>query len=279
MNQEEYDFLSRLVMRTSGLHLGPNKQYLLESRLIPLAQSFDLEGIPELVARLRRSDALLETAVTEAMTTNETSFFRDITPFDELRDTILPTLIADRGTSKSLRIWCSASSTGQEPFSIAILLHEHFPEIVQNWRVEILATDIAEKMVSRCRSGEYSQLEVQRGLPIRLMVKHFEQCDGGWRVKDDLRKLVSFRRQNLLESFRHLGRFDVVFCRNVLIYFDAETKGRILGQICGCLHQDGFLVLGAAETVIGLSESFDRFRDCKSAVYRPKADSACTVSR
>ncbi len=248
MNPTDYEFLCQHVLRTSGLSLGTGKEYLLEARLVPLANSWGLASLPDLVRELRAGNATLSAAVTEAMTTNETSFFRDRVPFDELRDTILPPLIGARMPQRRLRIWCAASATGQEPYSLAILLRESFPQI-NSWNVEILATDISRAALDRGRAGVYSQFEVQRGLPIQLLMKYFAQHEGGWLVNEDLRKLIQWQQINLLEDFSRFGIFDAILCRNVLIYFANETKGEILKRMSRRLQKDGSLMLGAAETV------------------------------
>ena len=272
MKATEYEYLSSFLLGTSGLSLGDGKEYLLEARLIPLAQSLGLDGIPQLVTELRKGqDPRVACAVTEAMTTNETSFFRDKVPFEELRTQLLPSLIEARRTSRSLRIWCAAAATGQEPYSIEMVLNEDFPEL-KSWNVEIIATDLDTCALSRSEAGIYSQFEVQRGLPVKLLMKYFEQCETGWRINDVLRNRIKWKQLNLLNDFSVLGTFDIVFCRNVLIYFQNETKSDILNRIAPRTRSDGFLYLGAAETVLGISDAFQRFKDCKSAVYTPTAN-------
>jgi chemotaxis protein methyltransferase CheR len=267
MNPSDYEFLSGFLMNSSGLALGPGKEYLLESRLVPLAQSLGLADFDGLVATLRRGgDKTLSQAVTEAMTTNETLFFRDKTPFEELKTILLPPLVEARKASRKLRIWCAASSTGQEPYSLAMLISEAFPFLL-DWPVEIVATDISQVMLDRAGEAIYSQFEVQRGLPVQYLVKYFEQHPKGWRIKEKIRQRVSFQKLNLLENFSHLGRFDVLFCRNVLIYFDQATKRGILERMARMIPGDGYLILGAAETVLGITDAFARFRKCAAAVY------------
>lgn len=266
----DYDFLTQFLQERSGLALGSSKEYLLESRLIPLAQSFGLNGIAELVLALRRNPPeSLASSVVEAMTTNETSFFRDKTPFDELREQMLPKLLADRATVRRLRIWSAASSTGQEAYSLAIMLREHYPQLA-DWHVEIVGTDLSKAALARAEAAVYTHFEVQRGLPIQMMVKYFQQESGGWRVKEDLRKWTRFRSLNLLEPFQHLGTFDIIFCRNVLIYFENPIKKQILDRMSKMLRPDGYLALGAAETVLGVTDTFERLRACKAAFYTPK---------
>lgn len=268
MTPTDFDFLAKLLLDASGLSLGENKRYLVESRLVPLAQSFGLTGIDQLVKEIRGGRVpRLKDAVIEAMTTNETSFFRDRTPFEELKQSLLPELIGARRTSRSLRIWSAAGSTGQEPYSIAMMLADSFPEL-DSWRVEIVATDIAAAAIDRGKSGLYSTFEVQRGLPVQSLVKHFRQVGAQWEISETLRRKVRWERLNLLDDLRRLGMFDIVFCRNVLIYFTPETKATVLTRIRRQIHPDGALILGAAETAIGLGTDFRRDAAFKSAIYR-----------
>lgn len=273
MNPADYEFFSQHVLHTSGLSLGTGKEYLLEARLVPLANSWGLNSLTDLIREIRGGNATLAAAVTEAMTTNETSFFRDRVPFDELRDTILPPLISARLSQRRLRIWCAASSTGQEPYSLAMLLRESFPQL-DSWSIDIVATDISRAALDRARAGVYSQFEVQRGLPIQLVMKYFVQHDGGWQVREDLRKLIQWHQINLLDDFSRFGLFDVILCRNVLIYFTNETKGEILKRMSRRLQKDGSLILGAAETVLGICDAFRKVEGLKSAVYIPAVGAA-----
>ncbi|MGE3313732.1 MAG: protein-glutamate O-methyltransferase CheR [Planctomycetaceae bacterium] len=269
MNPGDYEYISNFLLTKSGLALGPGKEYLVDARLIPLAQSWGLANIEELVRELRnRKDERLHSAVVEAMTTNETSFFRDKTPFEEMREILLPELIAARKAVRQIRVWCAASSTGQEPYSFLMLMAEHFQSI-RDWRIEFVATDIDNTALARAEAALYTQFEVQRGLPIQLLMKYFEQVEKGWRIKDEIRERVSFRQLNLLDDFSRLGQFDIVLCRNVLIYFQNQTKKQILERIAKQLRPDGYLYLGAAETVLGLTTAFERNKQYKSAVYTP----------
>lgn len=269
MKTADYDFISSFLQDNSGLALGSGKEYLVESRLIPLAGSLGLADFDHLVRELRRgANQSLSTAVVEAMTTNETSFFRDKVPFDDLKQTLIPSLIKARSDSKRLRIWCAAASTGQEPFSLLMLLEESFPEL-KTWTIDFVASDIAQSMIDRCREGIFSQFEVQRGLPIQLLVKYFKQVPQGWQVSERLRKRVSWQRLNLLDPFDNLGPLDIVLCRNVLIYLDIPTKRQVFERIARITRTDGFLLLGAAETTLGICDRFERYRVCTSAVYVP----------
>ena len=260
MTPADYDYLRKFLKERSGLDLSPDKQYLVESRLLPLARKASLPGIPDLVLKIRNGDGRLATDVVEAMTTNETFFFRDKIPFDHLRNSIVPGLIQARAARKSLRIWSAASSTGQEPFSIAMCLKE-MGAALAGWRIEIVATDLSQEVLEKCKTGVYSQFEVQRGLPIQLLMKYFTQASDVWKLNADVRSMVQFRQLNLLQDFSHLGTFDVIFCRNVLIYFDQDTKAVIFERMAKLLEADGTLLLGAAESVVGITDAFRPLSD------------------
>jgi chemotaxis protein methyltransferase CheR len=253
---QDYDFVCKLLKQRSGLILSADKQYLVESRLLPIARKVGLANLSDLVSRLKAPGSEpLTVAVVEAMTTNESFFFRDKIPFDHFREDIIPALLAARAGQRRLRIWCAAASTGQEPYSLAICLKEMGHQLA-GWRIEILGTDISVGVLEKARAGVYSQFEVQRGLPIQMLVKYFTQNGDMWQIAPDIRAMVQFRPLNLLTDFSHLGKFDVVFCRNVLIYFDQETKIDVLERIARVSEPDGYLVLGAAETVVGLTDAF-----------------------
>jgi len=264
----DYEFLRRLLKERSGLDLSSDKQYLVESRLIPLARRVGLPGLAELVAKMKAGSDALTTEVVEAMTTNETFFFRDKIPFDHLRE-IMPELLQARANRRCLRIWCAASSSGQEPYSIAMCLKQIAPALT-GWRVEILATDLSQEVLEKSRAGIYSQFEVQRGLPIQLLVQHFTQVGELWQLNADIRAMVQHRKLNLLHDFSHLGMFDVIFCRNVLIYFDQDTKLGIFDRLARVLEPDGVLALGAAESVVGITDVFKPYPE-RRGLYRPNA--------
>jgi len=266
----DYDFLRQCLKARSGLVLSADKQYLVESRLLPVARQAGLANLGELVAALKlaREPALM-TAVVEAMTTNESFFFRDKTPFEHFRLTIMPALLAARRTTRSIRIWCAAAATGQEPYSLAMCLKEIEAEIA-GWRIELFATDLSGEVLEKARSGLYTQFEVQRGLPIQLLIKHFSQTGELWQIAPDIRAMVRYRQLNLLADFSQLGAFDIIFCRNVLIYFDQETKTDVLNRLARVTAGDGYLVLGAAETVVGLTDRFKMIAD-KRGLYAPNA--------
>jgi chemotaxis protein methyltransferase CheR len=265
----EFAFLSQFLKQRSGLDLTPEKQYLLESRLRPVARKHGLDGLSALVAGLKQGgNRALMDEVVEAMTTNESFFFRDKTPFDQFRETIMPDLVESRAVQRKLRIWCAAASTGQEPYSLAMELREMQARL-SNWSVDIIGTDLSPQVLEKAKAGLYSQFEVQRGLPVQMLVKYFEQKGEMWQVVPQIRAMAEYRVQNLLEDFSSLGRFDVVFCRNVLIYFDPPTKADVLSRIRKLLPADGYLLLGASETIIGLTDDFELVQGSRG-LYRPK---------
>jgi chemotaxis protein methyltransferase CheR len=255
VTESDFAFLRGLIKSRSGLDLGPEKRYLAESRLGPLSRASGLRTLDGLMRRLRAGgDEKLARAVVDAMATHETLFFRDRAPFEALRTTILPALAGSRPPGRPLRIWSAAASTGQEAYSLAMVVKD-MANVLAGRRVEILATDLSADAIERARTGIYTQFEVQRGLPIRALLLHFTQCDGGWEILPELRRTVDFRVVNLLEDIAALGTFDVILCRNLLIYLDAPTKKKLLAKLSGALAPDGFLALGAAETTIGLSRN------------------------
>jgi chemotaxis protein methyltransferase CheR len=278
MSVLDFEYLRKFLRERSGLVLAADKQYLAESRLLPVARAAGLVGVAELVQALRRPDVEpLATQVVEAMTTNESFFFRDRIPFEQFRDTIMPELLARRASRRRIRIWCAAAATGQEPYSLAMSLKE-MADRVSNWRIEIVATDISREVLEKARSGIFSQFEVQRGLPIALLVKYFTKVGDNWQIAPEIRAMVQFRALNLLRDFAHLGFFDVVFCRNVLLYFDQETKSRVLHRVADVMERDGYLVLGAAETVVGLTNAFTPIVDRRS-LYAPTGTNDAAKSR
>ena len=270
MTPLDYEFLRKLLKERSGLDLSADKQYLIESRLVPLARKASLAGISELVQKMKTLGAEpLIAEVVEAMTTNETFFFRDKTPFDHLKDTMLPAVLQARASRRALRIWCAASSTGQEPYSIAMCL-KGLGAALAGWKIDIVATDLSLGVLEKSKAGIFSQFEVQRGLPIQLLVKHFTQVGDMWQLNPDIRSMVQHRQLNLLQDFGHLGTFDIIFCRNVLIYFDQDTKAGIFERMAKLVDGDGFLVLGAAESVVGISDAFKPFPE-RRGLYRPNS--------
>ena len=269
MTPQDYEFLRRLLKARSGLVLSSEKHYLVESRLLPVARKHGLGNLTRLVARLRAPDAEpMIVEVVEAMTTNESFFFRDKLPFEHFRDTIMPALLAARASSRRIRIWSAAAATGQEPYSLAIALKEMGREL-RGWRIEIIATDLSTEVLEKAKSGVYSQFEVQRGLPVMMLIKYFAQVGETWHIAPELRGMVKFMPLNLLDNFAHLGHFDVVMCRNVLIYFDQVTKIRVLERIADVTERDGFLMLGGAETVVGLTDRFRPVPDKRGIYAQP----------
>jgi chemotaxis protein methyltransferase CheR len=264
----DFDYLRKLLKERSGLVLSAEKQYLAESRLLPVARRHSLASLTELVAKLKSAPhTQLAIDVVEAMTTNESFFFRDRIPFEHFRDTIIPSLMEARAREKRLRIWCAAAATGQEPYSLAMSLKSMAPALA-GWRVEILATDLCTEVLNKAKAGIYTQFEVQRGLPIQNLVQYFSQVGDAWQIAPDIRAMVQYRPLNLLNDFKPLGTFDVVFCRNVLIYFDQPTKIDVLNRLARQMPADGFLVLGAAETVVGLTTALKPMADRRGLYLR-----------
>ena len=256
LTQVSFETLATLLKTRSGLVIGQDKLYLLETRLANILKREHLANLNRLAERLRGPGCeSLAADVVEAMTTNESFFFRDDKPFTHFRQRALPYVIAHRPSGSTIRVWSAASSSGQEAYSLAMIVTELRPQLGDR-KVEILGTDIAREQVARARSGVYSQFEVQRGLPVQLLMKHFRKEDAGWRIGQPLRDMVQFREFNLLGDLRSLGRFDIVFCRNVLIYFDQTTKARVLNAAAAQMAPDGFLYLGGAETVMGITQRF-----------------------
>jgi chemotaxis protein methyltransferase CheR len=256
MNVGDFEMISRLLKERSGLLLTQDKDYLLARRLNRVARRYNFKGFDELAQAVRlRDDENLLRDITDAMTTNESSFFRDAEPFDQFRDLILPQMLEHRSSQRAFRVWCAACSSGQEPYSLAMILKENESHFA-GWNVEILATDISREILAQAVEGAYSQFEIQRGLPIKLLVKYFKQQDDRWKIDGPIRRMVTFKPHNLMDDLSSIGQCDVVFCRNVLIDFDQPTKAAVLAKIAKLMPGDGFLYLGGAETVIGVSDCF-----------------------
>ena len=271
MKPGDFEYLANFLKASSGLMLGPDKMYLVESRLLPITRKRNLPGLTELVNELRlgKNQSLIQD-VMEAMTTNESFFFRDKTPFDTLRTDVLPQFQIARQSQRQLRIWSAAASTGQEPYSLAMVLKE-MGAAFQGWRIDILGTDISKEVLEKARAGMYSQFEAQRGLPIQMLVKYFKQIGEMWQVDSAIRAMVQLREGNLLSSFSNFGKFDIIFCRNVLIYFDQATKKDVLERMAKLLPDDGVLFLGAAETVLGLTDAFAPVKGLRGVYRKPSA--------
>ncbi|AEH44231.1 MCP methyltransferase, CheR-type [Thermodesulfatator indicus DSM 15286] len=259
MRPEVYRFFADLVFKHSGIVLKEEKTYLIESRLRELARALNYRDVDQLYqVASKRLTPQLRDEIIEAMTTNETYFFRDQHPFEALRKVVIPELKKLREKEKELRFWSAAASTGQEPYSLAMLIHEYFPDLL-SWRIQILATDISQEALKKGQKGEYSQIEVNRGLPVTFLVKYFKQNGAKWKVQDKIRRMIQFRKLNLVEPFPPtLGKFDVVFCRYVLIYFSPEIKAKVLKNISRVMKPKGYLFLGATESPQGLPQGFKR---------------------
>ena len=265
----DVEFLQGLVAKHSGNVIAPRQVHMLEQRLGPIAQNVGLSDVDQLVAELRRTRSpSLSTQVAEAVTVNETSFFRDMHVFDGLQKSILPDVVRRNAQTKQIRIWSAASSSGQEAHSTAMIIREHFPHLV-GWKIEIVATDLSENMLNKSRSGEYTQLEVNRGLPVKKLVRFFDRNGSVWRAKPELRDMIQHRRLNLTQPWPFIGQFDVVLIRNVLIYFDQATKLDILQRIRRALRPDGYLFIGSAETLIGAGVPYKREQIDATVCYRP----------
>ena len=263
----EFTYISDMVRIRSAIVLEAGKEYLVEARLAPLVRELGLESIGALVTKLRQGNGGLAERVTEAMTTNETSFFRDVAPFQALRTSVLPSLVEARKVQRSLRIWCAASSSGQEPYSIAMTIEDAFPQL-RDWNLQIVATDLSPAMVERGRSGVYKALEVNRGLPAPMLIKYFTKVGVDYELKPEIRSMVDFSELNLIGAWPAFPTFDIVFLRNVLIYFDVENKRTIFGRVKRLLAPDGFLFLGAAETTMNIDDGFERLPIERAGCYR-----------
>ncbi|MCP5365363.1 MAG: protein-glutamate O-methyltransferase CheR [Hyphomicrobiales bacterium] len=268
MTPQEFQFLTTLIKDRSGISLSVDKTYLLENRLTPLAKGKGFDGISGLVAKMRMGGAeALITEVVEAMTTNESLFFRDTKPFEIFRDVALPRILDSRPAGQPLRIWSLACSSGQEAYSIAITLKENWARLA-NRRIQILGTDISTAVLQKAKAGIYTHFEVQRGMPVRLLVKYFDQNGANWEIKPELRQMVEFRRHNMILEAPALASADIVFCRNVLIYFDEATKRSVLEKVARVMPKDGVLFLGAAENVMGVSDVFEPLSGARGAYQR-----------
>jgi chemotaxis protein methyltransferase CheR len=270
LSSADFEYIRKILQERSAIVLEAERAYLAETRLAMLARRKGFASLGDLMAKLRsgRHDDLHALAV-EAMTNNETSFFRDVHPFEMLRQAIIPELLQRRSGEQRLHIWCGACSSGQEPYSIAMLLREHFP-LPTGWKVRILATDLSREMLERARRGLYTQMDVNRGLPARLLVKYFHKKGQQWQLNDEIRSQVEVLPLNLIESWPVLPPLDIVFLRNVLIYFSVATKTKLLGKIRRVLRPDGYLFLGGAETTLNLDESFERIQRDRAGCYRQR---------
>ena len=271
MKQENYAAILEFLHRESGLVLGQDKQYLLDARLLPIAEQAGLADLDALAQKLKAGgDARINSLVVDAMTTNETYFFRDTHVFTMLFTELLPRIMEERKSEKKLRIWSAACSTGQEPYSIMMGIERDLPQLA-GWKIELVATDLSPTVLEKAKNGLYNHFEVQRGLPAPLLVKHFEQVDRHFQAKPELRSKIDFRPLNLKASYATLGTFDLILCRNVLIYFDVETKGDILTRLSRQLSPEGYLLLGASETTVGLDTPLQKQKLAQAMVFRPQS--------
>ena len=273
ISQIDFDYVSRLAHSEAAIVIEAGKEYLVETRLSPLAQKEGFDTLSAFIQQLRgevKINGLHHKAI-DALTTNETLFFRDYHPFEALRRFILPTVLEQRANARRLIIWSAACSTGQEPYSLAMLLLEHFPQLA-NWTVSILATDLSPTVLKLAQEGRYSQFEVNRGLPASYLVKYFIKQAEKWCIKDEVKRMVEFRPMNLIQSWHVMPPLDLVFIRNVMIYFDLETKKTILKKIRNCLLPHGYLFLGTAETTANLDPLYQPVSLGKAVVYRAQPD-------
>ena len=266
LSAADFGFVAALVRKEASIVLAPGKEYLVEARLIPVARQVGAAGVGEFLAELQRRPSVAhQRMIVDALTTNETSWFRDREPFTALTDVVLPELVKSRRTNRRVRLWSAASSSGQEAYSLAITLSENLPT---GWSYEIVGSDISTEMIKRAEAAEYSQVEVNRGLPAAQLVQYFERSGAHWRVAPSLRRNVSFKLMNLTAPLPPMPPFDVIFLRNVLIYFDVATKKNVLRNVARLLRPDGWLFLGAAETTIGIDDNYERVAAGRTSAYR-----------
>ena len=267
LSETEFAYFSRFLKENSEIVLAIDKEYLVDTRLSPIQKKLGLASLSDLICKLRHEPfGALHNEVIEAMTTNETYFFRDVKPFEALRNEVLPELIKARSAKRSLSIWSAACSSGQEAYSIQMILKDSFPNLV-NWNTRLLCTDLSQEMVGRTLQGRFTQLEVNRGLPAQMLVKHFQKVENDWQVKQDLKVGIEAKVMNLAKPWPPLPTMDVVFLRNVLIYFDLEAKSQILSRVAKVLAPDGILFLGGSETTLNISNDYERRGNSETSYY------------
>lgn len=264
-------YLAQLLKRRTGIVINPLKTNQIAMRLAPVARRFGFRNTDELLRELPQARESMLRPVIEAMTTNDTWFFRDRSPFEQFREIVLPDLMSRRSRSKILRIWCAAASTGQEAYTLAMLLHEA-GLAADGWTIEFVATDISSECIARAKEGLYTSFEVQRGLNIKRLIAHFTQEGDHWRISEALRRTITFRTFNLLDDFGAFGEMDIVFCRNVLLYFEPQTKTRILDRLADTLTPDGYLVVGTAEMPHEVSGAFELLPDNRGLYIKPDTE-------
>ncbi len=267
---DDFEFMKSLLHRHAALVLEPGKEYLVEARLLPLARRAACASVHDYITLLRATSASYDVrqAVVEAMTIHETSFFRDWKPFETLKASVLPKLIAARTTTRELTIWSAACSTGQEPYSLAMMVRDSFPELL-GWKLKILASDVSNDILAKAREGKFSQLEINRGLPAHLLIKHFERKGVDWVIKEDIRKLIEWKQINLSAGWPLLPSADLVLLRNVLIYFSNDTRKDILGRVHRMLKPDGYLLMGTGESTMNLPNAYERLQLNGACCYQP----------
>ena len=269
MRKSTFDYIQQLLLRQTAIALDASKSYLVDVRLTPLARKYGAASVDHLVERLKHDPSTtMQEEIVNAMTTNETSFFRDKAPFDTLRDVVFPDLFRHHIVRRQICIWCAACSTGQEPYSIAMLLCEHFRDY-SNWDIRLLGSDLSTSVLQKARAGNYTDLEINRGLPADLRDKYMRREAGCWQLTDDIRSMVEFRQINLIADWPRLPQMDIVFLRNVMVYFDEGTKRQTLRRIRAQMKPDGYLFLGGAETTVHLDRSFTLVPRNGFSFYRP----------
>jgi chemotaxis protein methyltransferase CheR len=272
MKPDDFDLLTTMLRQRSGLVLTREKAYLLESRLLPVVRKHSLKTLEDLIQAIRtKRDEAMIGAVIQAMTTNDTLFFRDRKPFERFRSVLLPHLLSTRADKHHIRIWSAGTSSGQEAYSLAMICLEEAAKL-QDWKIDIIGTDLSHAMIERARTGIYSQFEVQRGLPVRMLVKYFQPLgDGKWQMREDIRQMVQFQEVNLVQDLGPIGVFDLVFCRNVMSYFDSTIKRRVLDSMAAVMAPDGMLALGDGETIKGISDKFKPLGNDEQFLVRSSA--------
>ncbi len=270
VTRTDFEYVRNLIHQRAGIVLEEGKEYLIESRLSPLAEKEGFDSLGEYLGRLQRDTFNgSHRKLIHAMTTNETLFFRDIRPFELLRTRIIPDLLAARAAERRITFWSAACSTGQEPYTVAMMLREYFPQL-QGWNVRTIASDLSSDVLARAIQGRYTQLEVNRGLPVKFLVKYFTRDGDNWQIREEIRRMIEFREMNLTETWSFLPKIDVILMRNVLIYFNQETKRKILRKVAPLLPANGYLFLGSAETTLNIADEFEPFPEASAACYRLK---------
>jgi chemotaxis protein methyltransferase CheR len=268
---DQYEFLRHLVRERTGIVLEQGREYFIELRLAALASELGFESVPRLIDGLRTEErwGILHRSVAQCLAVTETSFFRDLHPFEALRNEVLPRLIKARGAARTLNVWCASVASGQEPYSLAMLIKEHFPELC-GWKLTIIASDFSHPMLRRCKEGLYSQIEVNRGLPAPYLLRYFVKEGLDWRVRSDIRDMLQLRIVNLIEPWPSLPPLDLVLMRNVLIYFAPETRSQVLTRLADHMRSDGVLLLGGSEATISGDAPFEPVTTGRAVIHQPR---------